>query len=208
MVSWLGSLRHASEWVADQNLADPNTWNSSALQILKQLHDRLLTHYNCTEWAPPLVDTAPAPDAPAQGRDDDSARPLPFLRLTFTLFCVFGRMWTMAKLLLVRRYLHNVRSQSTSKRTCGCCMSSGCCVSRCCKIRLRIACVPSTCFTTPNRCPCLMRTLPCVATCLNATTRREASNHVSLSPMPRHYGARWAARGRQTAAMRRAPRGQ
>ena len=55
MVSWLGSLPHASEWVADQNLADPNTWNSSALQILKQLHDRLLTHYNCTEWAPPLV---------------------------------------------------------------------------------------------------------------------------------------------------------
>jgi len=29
----------------------------------------------CTEWAPPLVDAA-APDAPAQGRDDDSARPL------------------------------------------------------------------------------------------------------------------------------------
>ena len=114
MVSWLSSLPYASEWVACQNLADPNTWNSSALQPLKQLHDKLLTHYNCTEWAPPLVDTAPAPDAPAQGRDDDSARPLPFLRLTFTLFCVFGRMWTMAKLLLVRRYLHNVKSQSTS----------------------------------------------------------------------------------------------
>jgi hypothetical protein len=27
----------------------------------------------------------------------------PFLRLTFSLLCVFGRMWTMAKLLLVRR---------------------------------------------------------------------------------------------------------
>jgi len=55
MVSWLGSLPHASEWVAGQNLADPNTLNSSALQTFKQLHDRLLTHYNCTEWAPPLV---------------------------------------------------------------------------------------------------------------------------------------------------------
>jgi hypothetical protein len=76
LVSWLGSLPHASEWVAGQNLADPNTWNSSALQPLKQLHDNLLTHYNCTEWAPPLADDAPAPDAPAQGRDDDSARPL------------------------------------------------------------------------------------------------------------------------------------
>jgi hypothetical protein len=76
LVSWLGSLPHASEWVADQNLADPNTWNSSALQTLKRLHDNLLTHYNCTEWAPPLADDAPAPGAPAQGHDDDSARPL------------------------------------------------------------------------------------------------------------------------------------
>jgi hypothetical protein len=76
MVSWLGSLPHASEWVAGQNLADPNTWNSSGLQTLKQLHDKLLTHYNCTEWALPPVADAPAPDAPAQGRDDDSACPL------------------------------------------------------------------------------------------------------------------------------------
>jgi hypothetical protein len=76
VVSWLGSLPHAPEWVAGQNLAYPNTWNSSALQALKQLHNNLLTHYNCTEWAPPPADDSPAPDAPAQGRDDDSARPL------------------------------------------------------------------------------------------------------------------------------------
>jgi hypothetical protein len=40
----------------------------------------------------------------------------PFLRLSFSLLRVFGRMRpvTMAKLLLVRRYLHNVKSQSTS----------------------------------------------------------------------------------------------
>ena len=46
------------------------------LQTFKQLHDNQLTHYNCTEFAPPLVADAPAPDAPAQGRDDDSACPL------------------------------------------------------------------------------------------------------------------------------------
>jgi hypothetical protein len=40
----------------------------------------------------------------------------PFLRLTYLLHCVFGSMRTMAKLLLVRRYLNNVRSQSTSVR--------------------------------------------------------------------------------------------
>jgi hypothetical protein len=34
LVSWLGSLPHASEWVAGQNLADPTTWNSSVLQTL------------------------------------------------------------------------------------------------------------------------------------------------------------------------------
>jgi hypothetical protein len=76
MVSWLSSLSHASEWVAGQNLADPNTWNISALQTLKQLHNKLLMRYNCTEWAPPLVANAHAPDAPAQERDDNSARPL------------------------------------------------------------------------------------------------------------------------------------
>jgi hypothetical protein len=71
LVSWLSSLPHASEWVAGQNLADPNTWNSSALQTLKQFHDKLLTHYNCTERVPP-----PVADAHAQGRDYDIARPL------------------------------------------------------------------------------------------------------------------------------------
>ncbi len=30
----------------------------------------------------------------------------PFLRLTFSRLCMFGRMRTMAKLMLVRRYLH------------------------------------------------------------------------------------------------------
>jgi hypothetical protein len=96
------SLPHASEWVPGENLADPKTWNSSALQTLKQLHDN-----NCTEWAPSLADDAPATVAPAQGRDDDTARPsllalalFPFLRLTFSLLRVFGRMRTRAKLLL------------------------------------------------------------------------------------------------------------
>jgi len=66
----------------------------------------------------------------------------PFLRLTFSLLCMFGRMWTMAKLLLVRRYLHNVRSQSIS--------TSGCCMRRRCGIRLRNACVMCTCLIDEN----------------------------------------------------------
>jgi hypothetical protein len=67
--------------------ADSNTWISYALQTLKQLHGNLPTHYNCSEWAPPLADDAPAPDAPAQRRDDDSARPhsLPPLNLLASL---------------------------------------------------------------------------------------------------------------------------
>ena len=70
----------------------------------------------------------------------------------------------MAKLLFVRRrYLHNVRSQSTSCKR-------GRCISRCCEIRLRTACVTYTCFITPNQCSCLMRPLPCMAICRNTTT--------------------------------------
>jgi DUF917 family protein len=32
-----------------------------------------------------------------------------------------------------------------------------------------------------------------VSICRNATTKRAASSHVSLSPLPRQCGARWAA---------------
>ena len=125
----------------------------------------------------------------------------PFLRLTFSLLCVFGRMRTMAKLLRVRRYLHNVRSQSTSCKR-------GRFMSRCCEIRLRFACVMYTCFISPNLCPRLMRPLPCEAICRNATTRRVASNHVSFSPLPHHCGARWAAHGPQCAVHHGANHGE
>ena len=59
-----------------------------------------------------------------------------------------------------------------------------------------------------HQCPCLMRPLSCMAICRNATTRRAASNNVSLSPLPRQCGARWVVHGRQAAEMRRAPRSQ
>jgi hypothetical protein len=56
----------------------------------------------------------------------------PFLRLTFSLHCVLGRLRKMAMLLLVRRYLHNVKSQSASCK-------AGCGINRYCKIRPRPA---------------------------------------------------------------------
>ena len=64
LVAWLQSLPHASEWVAGQNLADHNTWTGSALHALKHLHEQLMQHYNCKEWAPPPNAIAPAPGAP------------------------------------------------------------------------------------------------------------------------------------------------
>jgi hypothetical protein len=93
------------------------------------------------------------------------------------------------------------QSQSTSCK-------HGRCMSRCCDVRLRIACVMYTCFITPNLCPCLMRPLPCMTICHNTTTRRAASNHVSFPPLQCQCGARWATNGRQAAAIRRAPRSQ
>jgi len=35
LVSWLGSLPHASQWIAGQTLDDPTTWLCSALTTLK-----------------------------------------------------------------------------------------------------------------------------------------------------------------------------
>jgi len=54
LVSRLGSLPHASQWVAGQTLDDPTTWlcSAAALTTLKQLHGKLLTLYNCSELAP------------------------------------------------------------------------------------------------------------------------------------------------------------
>jgi len=134
-VSWLGSHPHAPQWVAGQNLADSTTWKCSSLTTLKQLHDQFLMHYNCTEWAPPPPAgpaAAPAPDAPAPGRDDDSARPLSLPPLNLLASLRARQVEEMAMLLLVRRYLHNVKSQSASCK-------AGCGINRYCKIRPRPA---------------------------------------------------------------------
>jgi hypothetical protein len=66
LVSFLNSPPDASEWVAGQNLAALTTWTSSAIQTLKQLHNKLQTHYSCTEWAQPPIANANPNDAPAQ----------------------------------------------------------------------------------------------------------------------------------------------
>jgi hypothetical protein len=47
---------------------------------LKKVHYKLLTHYKCTEWAPPQLEHAHTPeslpDDLAQERVDDNASPL------------------------------------------------------------------------------------------------------------------------------------
>jgi hypothetical protein len=84
LVVWLQSLTHASKWVAGQNLADPNTWTSSALQALKELHEHLLQHNNCKEWVPPPNNNAPATGAPELD-DNDCPLSLPPLTLLASL---------------------------------------------------------------------------------------------------------------------------
>jgi hypothetical protein len=86
LVSWLQSLPHASEWVAGQNLADPNTWTSSALHALKHFHEQLMQHYNCKEWAQSPNANAPGPDAPAPELNyNDSPLSLPPFNLIVSL---------------------------------------------------------------------------------------------------------------------------
>jgi len=76
LIVWLHWLPHASEWVDGQNIADHNTWTGLTLHSLKHLHDQLMHHYNCKEWAPPpnsIAVSAPGEPAPEL---DDNARPL------------------------------------------------------------------------------------------------------------------------------------
>jgi len=75
-----------TEWVAGQTLDDPTTWLCSALKTLKQLHGKLLTLYNCSEWAPPPPAGPAAAPAPDAGHDDDNAHPL-------SLRGLMGRSW-------------------------------------------------------------------------------------------------------------------
>jgi hypothetical protein len=75
----------------------------------------MLTHYNCTEWAPPPVADANALDDPAQEHDDNMLALFPVLHVTFSILCVFRRMRKMARLLLASRSLSNDRSQSRSR---------------------------------------------------------------------------------------------
>ena len=152
-----------------------------------------MVNLNVFQWAP---HDAPAPDAPAQGHDDDSARPLslPSLNLLASL--------------RVRQDEDNGKADARPSLPPHTSCKRGRCMSRCCEIPLQTACVMYTCFITPNQCPCLMRPLPCMAICRNTKMRRAASNHVSLSPLPRHCGARWAVHGRHAAEVRRLPRRQ
>jgi hypothetical protein len=182
----------------------PNTWNRSVLQTLKQLHDNLLTHYNCTEWAPPLADDAPAPGAPAHGHADDSDRPLslPPINLLASLRVrqdeddgeVADRLSLPPQRQVTKHIMQTWMLHEHMLRDPP--------MDRVHDVHMH------TCFITPNQCPCLMRPLPCMAICRNATTRRAASSHVSLSPLKRQCGVRWAVHGRQAAEMRRAPRSQ
>jgi hypothetical protein len=163
MVSWLGSLPHVSQWVADQNLADPSTWKCSSLKILKLLHEKLKTHYNCAEWAPPPAADAPAPDAPAQGRDDDSPRPLslPPLNLLASLRTrqveengeasnSSGRPSLPAQRQVTKRIMQNWLLHQQMLRNCrfsrrGLIRAEG-------AVAFDHACVTCTCFITPNWC--------------------------------------------------------
>jgi hypothetical protein len=99
-------------------------------------------------------------------------------------------------LLLVRRY-RNVRSQSTSKKwLLHEQMLRNPPTDSMSDVHMLDHTQSVTMRTLPCVAICLMRTLPCVAICRNATTRRAASNHVSLSPLPHQCGARWASHDR------------
>ena len=195
LVAWLQSLPHASEWVAGQTLSDPNTWTSSALHTLKHLHEQLMQHYNCKEWAPPPNVNAPAHGVPDPDLDDN-ARPLslPPLNLIASL--------------RVRQDEENgdadarpsccPRNVGSPNRSC----KSGADTKLLSAIRPPTACVMYTSCISPNLCPCSTRTQHFAPICRSVTTTRAGSPSVSPSHLPRPCGARWGALGLQAIAMR------
>ena len=116
---------------------------SSALPTLRQLRDKLLAHYHWHEWAPPPVADAHAPDASAQERDDDNARPLSLPPLN--LFAS----------LRVRQDEENgnvaARPSLPQQRQVTKHITSWALPNRCSAVRLLIACVMCTCFISLDR---------------------------------------------------------
>ena len=149
LVAWLQSLPHASEWVSGQNLANPNTWTSSALHALKHLHEQLMQHYYCKEWAPPQRANAPTPDAPVPELDDNARLlSLPSLNLIAFLRVRQDVENGNANALRCPR---NVRSPDRScERGAGTQLLEA--------TRLPIACAMYTSCISLNQCPCLTRT--------------------------------------------------
>ena len=98
--------------VAGQNLAGPNTWTSSALQALKQLHEQLMQHYNCKEW---FRHQTPMLQSLALLNSTRTLALFPFLPLTLSLLCVFGRMWKTATPMLT---LHCPCNDGSPNRSC------------------------------------------------------------------------------------------
>ena len=92
------SIANIQEVHDNQTLVSSTAINLTGRQLGRHVglhkHDyrtrKLLTLYNCSEWAPPPPAgpaAAPAPDAPAQRHDNDNAHPLslPLLNLLASL---------------------------------------------------------------------------------------------------------------------------
>ena len=119
----------------------------------------------------------------------------PFLPLTLSLLCVFGRMWKTATPMLTLHCPCNVRSPN---RSC----ESGTGTKSLSAIRLPTACVMYTSCISPNLCPCLTRTQHFAPIRHSVTMTRAGSPSVSPSHLPRPCGVRWGALGLQAIEMR------
>ena len=54
-VAWIGAFpqEHQELWLAKDNLRDSSSWSSPPLVLLRDIHSKLLTQYDCTEVCAP-----------------------------------------------------------------------------------------------------------------------------------------------------------
>ena len=119
----------------------------------------------------------------------------PFLPLTFSLLCVFGRMWKTATPVLA---LHCPCNVGSPNRSC----VSGAGTNSLLEIRLPTACVMYTSCTSPNLCPFSTKTQHFATICRSVTMTRAGTHSVSPSHLQRPCGVRWGALGLQGTEMR------
>jgi hypothetical protein len=118
-VAWLGVFSHERQglWLPKDDLQDSSSWSSSPLLILRDIHSKLLSDYNCKE-------VCVSPQSKAHIRASDTLSSQCITLCTKLSFC-FGGFITLFQLFYTPcKFASYHHTRETPKRACLCTLVS------------------------------------------------------------------------------------